>query len=233
MPSSPASPIVRASPYSEPSILRHRPLLVLLGETRSRRNLAVLQARSWGRIFLYRRPTPYPFEPWAFDNGAFGAFCRKQPFPEVEFLRRLEIATGPRTLSDPIFGVLPDIVAGGCTSLQFSAAWFTKLQGIDWPWYLAVQDGMTIEDVRPFCRSVSGLFLGGTTEFKSTAPEWARLAHSNQIRFHYGRASTPAKLSHAFHSGADSCDTAFPLWTQTRMDAFQAQYDSLHKEFLS
>jgi hypothetical protein len=203
-------------------------MLVLLGETRSRKNIKVLRERSWGRIFLYRAPTPYEGEPWAFDNGAFGAWKQQQPFPTTQFVKRL--AAAQALPSRPQFGVLPDIVAGGCTSLQFSADWLTRLQHVAWPWYLAVQDGMTLDDVAPLCGRVAGLFLGGTDTFKATALAWRSLSYAYGIKFHYARASTPKKLQLAFESYADSCDSAFPLWTQARMDLFLKQYDRLKGE---
>lgn len=65
--------------------------LVMVGETKSRRNIEALAKLRWGRMFTVKRPTPFPFERWGFDNGAFVAFCKGQPFPEDDFLRRLEI----------------------------------------------------------------------------------------------------------------------------------------------
>lgn len=200
--------------------------LVLVGETSSHKNVAALRRLGWGRMFVQKRPAPFPFERWGFDNGAFGAYLHGGGFPEREFLRRLETAEAVN--SDPYLAVTPDIVAGGCTSLHFSTSW--RLSGRlpdDWPWYLAVQDGMTIEDVRPHLHLYAGLFLGGSDRFKATAYRWARLAHSYQKRFHYGRASTPGKLLSAFRSGADSCDSAFPLWTAARLRVFSARWDGL------
>ena len=200
--------------------------LVLVGETRSRANIAALAKLQWGRMFVTQRPTPFPFERWGFDNGAFIAWRNGQPFPESDFLRRVEVAE--RTNSEPILAVVPDIVAGGCTSLQFSTSW--RMSGRlpeEWPWYLAVQDGMTVADVAPVLHLFSGIFLGGTDRFKATAYRWCQLAHSHQKRFHYARASTPGKLLSAHRVGADSCDSAFPLWTAARMRVFSSRWEGL------
>ena len=199
--------------------------LVLIGETRSRRNIAALQQLGWGRMFVVNNPTPYPFEPWGFDNGAFIAWCHGEPFPETTFLRRLERAHAVN--SDPYLAVTPDIVAGGRASLDFSASWITRHLLPDWPWYLAVQDGMTVNDVEQHLHLYAGIFLGGTDRFKATAGRWAALAHKHQKRFHYGRASTPGKLVSAFKVRAHSCDSAFPLWTQERMTTFAARWHGL------
>jgi hypothetical protein len=42
--------------------------LVLLGETRSRRNIELLRSKGWGRMFVVNRPTPYEGEPLKADS---------------------------------------------------------------------------------------------------------------------------------------------------------------------
>lgn len=189
----------------------------MLGETRSTTNLKTLQERGWGRMFVTRNPAPFPFEQWGFDNGAFGAYLRGQGFPTETFERRLEVAL--KVNSDPYLAVTPDIVANGCESLDFSLRWKEKLPA-EWPWYLAVQDGMEMCEVEECLHLFAGIFLGGSDKFKLTAYRWAKLAHKHQKRFHYGRASTPQKLAHAHRVNSDSCDTSFPLWTKGRMQTF-------------
>lgn len=200
--------------------------LVLVGETRSRANIETLKRLRWGRMFVVQPPTPYHCEPWGFDNGAFVAWRNGLPFPEDNFLRRLDVAQN--VAMDPILAVTPDIVAAGNRSLDFSTAWRMshKLPSA-WPWYLAVQDGMTEESVRPHLHLYSGLFLGGTDRFKETAFRWRQLAHGHRLKFHYGRAGTPRKLLSAFKVGADSCDSSFPLWTAQRMIEFERIHSGL------
>jgi len=124
----------------------------------------------------------------------------------------------PRRIGVPALAALPDIVAGGLRSLEFSLAWLERLP--DWPWYLVVQDGMRLEEVEPELPSVAGLFLGGTTRFKQSALLWARLAHAHGKRFHFARAGTLARIELAQRVGADSLDSSFPLWTRERFDTF-------------
>jgi hypothetical protein len=116
----------------------------------------------------------------------------------------------------PYLAVVPDVVAGGMESLEFSLRWMERLP--KWPWYLAVQDGMKPVDVARHLNGFAGIFLGGTDAFKGTAPAWRGLATENGIRFHYGRAGTPAKIEHAKEVGADSLDSAFPLWEIARFN---------------
>lgn len=200
---------------------------VLVGETASAVNIAALAELGWGRMFVTRRPRLFPFEQWGFDNGAFVAFCQGKPFPEAQFRRRLEVAHATAA-HDPYLAVTPDIVAGGVRSLDFSEEW--RMSGClvdEWPWYLAVQDGMQPADVEPHMHLYAGLFLGGTDRFKATAGRWVQLAHKHQKKFHYGRAGTPGKLVSAFKVGADSCDSAFPLWTAGRMKTFGYRWQGL------
>jgi hypothetical protein len=200
---------------------------ILLGDTRSKTNLAFLRERGWGRMFATARPTPQEFEPWGFDNGAFVAWKNSKPFPAKEFHVRLEEAL--KVPSDPIVAVCPDIVAGGLKSLEFSVNWLRRLPSY-WPWYLAVQDGMTHEAVIDVIHLFSGIFLGGTDKFKLTAYGWARLAHFADKKFHYGRAGTLRKIRHAYAVEANSLDSNFPLWTVQRMNIFGAEQLAIERK---
>lgn len=155
------------------------------------------------------KPKPYPGELWGFDNGAFAAWKKGLPFPEEEYRKRLQIALG---VGIPYLAVVPDIVGGGTDSLYFSMNWLKTLPR-NWPWYLAVQDGMNTKDVQPFIKWFKGIFLGGTDDFKRQAPIWKQMAHDHGKRFHYARVSGERKLHHAFWVGADSLDTTQPLWS--------------------
>ena len=164
-------------------------------------------------MFINKTPSPYPGEKWGFDNGAFICWQNNKPFDEVKYMKRLEKAY---MVGKPYLAVTPDIVGEGEKSLEYSMGWISKLP--PWPWYLAVQDGMTLKMVSDVIDSFDGLFLGGTNAFKGTAYHWRRLAHDKGKRFHYGRAGTPRKVDHALAVGSDSADSAFPLWTYDRMD---------------
>lgn len=166
----------------------------------------------WGRMFINKTPTPYPGEKWGFDNGAFICWQNDKPFDEVKYMKRLETAY---KITEPYLAVVPDIVGEGKRSLDYSMEWIEKLP--PWPWYLAVQDGMTLNQVADIIHRFEGLFLGGTNAFKGTAYHWCKLAHEHGKKFHYGRAGTPRKIDHAMAVGADSADSAFPLWTYDRM----------------
>jgi len=203
---------------------------VFVGDTRSRKNIERLKILGWGRLFCTVRPTPFDGEMWAFDNGVFWRWQRGLPFDESDYMRRLDQACEVPGM--PSLAIVPDIVAGGCSSLAFSLKWIKRLRGYyvarKWPWYLAVQDGMTIWDVKPHLEEFDGIFLGGTDTFKTKAWTWCRFAHDNGKKFHYGRAGTLPKMKSAVKMGADSLDSAFPLWTEERFETFWKQYDGVH-----
>jgi hypothetical protein len=163
----------------------------------------------------------YPGEPWGFDNGAFRYWHRKpapmEPadFDGVGYRERLARALdvpGP-----PLLAVVPDL-PGSPDSLEFSLRWRDSLPA--WPWYLAVQDGTDPAHVHPYVSHFAGIFLGGTDRYKARAREWANFARDLGMPLHYGRAGTLAKLDHAEEVGADSLDSAFPLWTERRLRDF-------------
>ena len=171
------------------------------------------QKVGWGRMYIEKTPKPYEGEKWGWDNGVFRDFKAGTPFNEAMFEKRLEKAYSAGV---PYLAVVPDIISGGLDSLSFSLEWLKKIPS-DWPWYLAVQDGMKIDDVEPIIERFAGLFLGGSNSFKATAWHWRELAHKHGKRFHYGRAGTEKKILHAKLVKADSADSAFPLWTKERL----------------
>lgn len=190
---------------------------VLVGDTRARRLVVRLRQLGWGRMCVRDTPAPYDGEPWGFDNGAFTCWRACVPFDGDGFLRRLDRA---HTAGRPLVAVTPDIVAAGLRSLEFSLRWLPQLPR-EWPWYLAVQDGMTTAEVEPVIERFSGVFLGGSTLWKHTmAQDWCEFAHANGKPMHFARAGTISALRSAKRVGADSLDSAFPLWTMERFERF-------------
>jgi hypothetical protein len=178
--------------------------------------MAKLRALGWGRLWTVGTPTPWHGEPWGFDSGIYADWVAQRPFDENNFMRRVERAY---KVGRPYMAVTPDIVGGGIDSLEFSMRWLHRLP--DWPWMIAVQDGLTPDMVSPLlCRFSGGIFLGGTNRFKTTASEWRRTANERGLPFHFARAGTPNKLQNAIESGAQSCDSSFPLWTMDRFEWF-------------
>lgn len=185
-----------------------------------------IRRQRFGRMFCRDRCNPYQGERWGFDNGRFGCWQRGEEWDERAYAIRLEAALG---VGKPYLAIVPDLVAQGMASLDYSLDWLARLPH-QWPWYLALQDGMPEPAVGEVIELFDGLFLGGTDKFKGSAQHWCDLAHQRGKRFHYGRAGTLRKLQHAFNVGADSCDSSFPLWTEERMIQFCAFNNDMRRQ---
>lgn len=142
------------------------------------------------------------FERYCLDNGAWWAYANKQKFDEYAF------ATAYEMFADGAdFVVLPDIVAGGLASLDFSLAWRNKLGKSPSLQLLAVQDGMDVEHIRPLVGPEMGIFVGGTTEWKeATMGTWGALACERGAYLHVGRVNSARRIALCAAAGADSFD---------------------------
>lgn len=188
------------------------------GSTTCRPNIERLRAAGFGVVVTPRRPQQ-PELRYMLDNGAFYLWQEGKPFDERKFLDLLNKVRG--FANKPDFGVCPDKVAAGWDSLEYSMAWRDRLPA-DWPWYLAVQDGMTPCGVLQVVDRFAGLFVGGTSEWKlRSLPGWVHLARQERKQIHVGRVNS---LSRAFYvtkvCGADSFDgTSWQrTWTPGRPD---------------
>jgi hypothetical protein len=136
---------------------------------------------------------------YALDNGAWRAY---QQGIEFDVCRFETLVAKWGDYADWI--VLPDMVAGGVDSLEFSMEWVDRIEGQR---LLAVQDGMTAAHVRPHIGRDVGLFVGGTTEFKEqTLSEWGVLAREVGCWLHVGRVNTKRRISLCASAGATSFD---------------------------
>lgn len=174
------------------------------GGTGSPKQIAQLAEAGFGMMLGPTTPKSTALR-YALDNGAFPCWLKKRPWDEAAFMKLLD--TVEKYERKPDFGCCPDIVAGGLKSLEFSLAWMERLPSC-YPWYLAVQDGMTEADVSPALPRFAGLFVGGSTDWKmSSSPIWVRLAHQNGKPVHIGRVNTVARaLTVGKLYGADSFD---------------------------
>jgi len=161
-------------------------------------------------------PDRWPF--YAIDNGAYASWKSGKDFRSEPFLKILN-----RTLEyerRPDFAVLPDIVAGGKGSLDFSMEWRDKFINDGRyryiPFYLAVQDGMTFSEVDKVLDSekiIAGIFVGGTMDWKlRTAEDWCDLADRYEIGCHIGRIGPVNRIVWADRIGASSIDST--TWVQ-------------------
>jgi hypothetical protein len=90
---------------------------------------------------------PFPWLPYALDNGAFGAFTNGTAWDADAFLALCNrAAAGPQA---PRWVVVPDVVGDRAATLARWDEWAPRLRRLyGWPLALAVQDGMTADDAR-------------------------------------------------------------------------------------
>lgn len=178
-------------------------LLAYASRTGTKRNLRALSARGW-RLLISAAGVlrDEGFEHIALDNGAWSAFTQGRPFDEAAFLVALQ-RFGPRA----DWTVIPDIVAGGPASLEMSLRWMRRVLDETPRALLAVQDGMTVDDVRPFLGARVGVFVGGSTAWKlSTLATWGALARGCGAWCHVGRVNTARRIRACSVAGVTSFD---------------------------
>lgn len=196
----------------------------MIGECTSYKVVALCEELGWGRMWVRRNIRPLPGERWGFDNGVFADWKANikrraegrspKPWDADAYRRRIDRAD---VAGVPHLAVVPDKPAEGMASLEHSLSWVEKMPG-HWPLYLAVQDGMSPDGIRPHLGPFAGIFLGGSTRFKTTAPEWLELARDTGRRFHYARVSWFNKFDYADALGVDSCDSTQFLWHAEYLD---------------
>lgn len=174
-----------------------------------------------------RRYRPQKIQ-YALDNGAFGAYIRNQPLDEKKFYNVLERALSADIRPD--FVVVPDRVAAGLESLEFSLEHINRIPDVV-PRYLAVQDGMTLEVVEAVLDLFEGIFVGGTVPWKyRTAESWVKLSHSYGLPCHIGRVGTLRGYDFAHAVNADSVDGSNPVRNR-RMDIIE-KWQQLHGNYV-
>lgn len=180
--------------------------------------LSPLMNRVGRLVDISNHVRPAPGLSYVLDNGAWACHSAGAPWREDPLLRllerlglhahnhaRLELGRG--------FAVLPDIVGGGCRSLEFSLAWWERHRGGAVSdqvahWALAVQDGMRVSDVADFIeRTRLCIFVGGSTRWKwSTVHDWAELGLDLGVRVHVGRVNSLRRAKLCRDLGISSID---------------------------
>lgn len=169
--------------------------------TGTRRNLAALRGAGWRLLVSARGVLRHEGFPYAIDNGAWTAFQKGEPFDVPAFERAVEWGG-----AEADWMIVPDIVAGGLDSLRYSMEWVPRLSGVC-PLLLAVQDGMTPNDVRAVVGPELGIAVGGSTEWKErTVTAWGALARASGAYLHVLRVNTCRRIDLCRDAGADSFD---------------------------
>ena len=172
--------------------------------TGTRTTIAALKRYGWRILVVASSSHRNHGMPYAIDNGAWAAHCRGESFDDARFRKILKWSSTQEIKPDWI--VLPDIVAGGLESLEFSRRWIDEVSEYTTRPLLAVQDGMTPKDVEPLMREGMGIFLGGSTEWKlKTMHSWGQFCHQ-RFYFHVARVNSFKRMAQARGCGADSFD---------------------------
>ena len=182
-----------------------RPMKIYVGNEGRHSARAHMVEKGYGVLFTaqYRSPDRYLY--YCLDNGAYGAWSSGKPYDSEPFIHALEKCL--KHEKQPDISVIPDIVAGGIESLKYSMDWLTTLPR-GGRYYLAVQDGMKPHDIECRLEGVSGLFVGGTLDWKIKMGEtWVKYAHTKGLNCHIGRAGTLDRILWASRIGADSIDS--------------------------
>lgn len=141
---------------------------------------------------------PFPWLPYALDNGRFSAWEKNTVWDEARYMALL--AWAQLSGQNPVWAVVPDVVTDREATLKEWERWLPILKPYGWPLAFAVQDGMMPDDVPDEAAIV---FVGGSFEWKwRTAWQWCEAFP----RVHVGRVNTYSKLRHCERLGAESCD---------------------------
>jgi len=182
-----------------------RPMKVYVGNEGRHSGRALMAEMGYGVLFTAHYGNPDRYIYYCLDNGAYGAWSSGRTYDSGPFERALEKLL--KHEKQPDFSVIPDIVAGGIDSLEYSLSWLSKLPK-GGRYYLAVQDGMKPQDLEGHLDGISGLFVGGTLDWKIKMGEtWVKYAHTKGLNCHIGRAGTFNRILWASRIGADSIDS--------------------------
>lgn len=161
-----------------------------------------MRKAGFGILITPENPNPQGFSTFAIDNGAWSAFQRGIPWSPDKWVPLIE-----RLGRDAIWAVAPDIVMGGSASLDRSLSWLPWMAERCSRVLIAVQDGMTDQELAPYLSDRVGIFVGGSTEWKeSSLPMWGALKRRVGCWLHVGRVNTARRIRLCAMSGADSFD---------------------------
>lgn len=212
--------------FEERMPLQRPPMVGYASRTGTRRNLEALRHAGWRLLVSARGALRTEGMRYAIDNGAWTAYQQGESLNEESFMRAVD-----RLGEQADWIVLPDIVAGGIRSLEYSLRWLERLKDLPTLVLLAVQDGMSLDDVRKYLSPALGIFVGGTTEWKErTAVQWGLLARRRNCYLHIGRVNSMRRIKICAAAGASSFDgTSVSRYAKTigRLDAALRQPDQL------
>lgn len=166
---------------------------------------------------------PFPWLPYALDNGAFPAWEHGRPWDEAAYVGLLDWAAAAD--ARPLWALVPDVVADRDATLRSWERWAPRIASdYGFPLAFAAQDGMTPADVPGEAEVV---FVGGTYAWKwESAPRFC----AERPRVHVGRVNSPRRLWQLLQWGAESCDgTGWNMGDETQTQGLVRFLDEQHR----
>jgi hypothetical protein len=190
------------------------PMRPFASRTGTKVNLEAMRRNGWGLLVSAKGVLRTEgFQTFMLDNGAWTAFTQGVSFDEDAFAKAYDLLGETASMI-----VVPDIVAGGLRSLDFSLRWLDRMKDCPSMRLIAVQDGMRPDDVREYLNPTVGIFVGGSTEWKlKTCHSWGVLARRRNCHLHVGRVNSAKRiLLCSAAAGAHSVDgTSASIYSQT------------------
>jgi hypothetical protein len=170
-------------------------------------------ARETGRLGHLFSPGgqrgPWPWFPYALDNGAFSCWTEKgnsfddAKWSAFEFQWRKLLFWAQAAPLKAKWAIVPDVPGDAARTIERWAQYAPIVQRAGIPLAVAVQNGMTPETVRALSPAPEVIAVGGSTEWKwETVAMWAR----EFPRVHLLRCNSPTKLYELEAMGVESCD---------------------------
>ena len=154
-----------------------------------------------------------PWMPFALDNDAFSSWTTGKPWDEDMWMSMLFKVK--REGLNPRWILVPDVVADREATLKKWKAYYPAAASYGWPVAMAVQDGMTPDDVP---EEADVIFVGGTTDWKwDSLPMWSETGR----RIHVGRVNEIHRVELCESLGVESVDGTG--WMRGTSDGRQAK----------
>ena len=177
-------------------------ILAYAVRTGTKRNLQALRAVGWRLLVSAAGSLRTEGFQYALDNGAWSAYRQRQSWDERRFVVALR-----QLGAEADWTTIPDIVSGGYASLDLSLKWMHTVLDATPLALLAVQDGLTPDDVIPFLGEHVGIFVGGSTAWKhQTLEQWGAVGRCIGCWVHVGRINSIRHIFHCTYAGITSFD---------------------------
>jgi hypothetical protein len=165
----------------------------------------------------YFRKTP--LDPWmefALDNDAFSAWANSAPWSEPSWREMIQWAR--MTSRTPLWAVVPDVVTNRTATLANWARFAPVVKSLGWPAAMAVQDGMTPDDLdQEIYPDV--VFVGGSDGWKfPNLQTWV----DSHPRVHCARVNSPEMFYRCQELGCESVDGTGWFRDPSRQDKLPA-----------